>query len=88
MGEMQRRQAVGNYPLSNSKAGQQIQVDLKNAKQKECECGNKYFNQVVGVFIVSALVSPTGQELVVQRPELVCSECKKEIKFIDLEKKP
>ena len=60
--------------------GQQIQVDLKNAKQRECECGCKYFIPVVQVFTVSALVSPTGQELAVQQPVLVCMECKSLLK--------
>ncbi len=79
MGEAQRRMAAGNYPLGQPRPGQQVQVDLKNATQKECECGCKYFNQEIAVFIVSALTSPTGQELTVQQSRLVCSECKKQL---------
>lgn len=87
MGESQRRQTLGNYPLGQPKPGQQVQVDLKDAKQRECECGCKYFNQVMTVFIVSALVSPTGQELIVNQPALICSECKKQFNPGDLNKK-
>jgi hypothetical protein len=58
----------------------QIQVDLKNATQRTCQnmigdhsgigtvtehmCGCKYFMPVVAVYTVSALLSPTGQELI------------------------
>jgi hypothetical protein len=55
--------------------GEQIQVDLKNATPKVCECGSKYFVPVVMVFTVSALLSPTGQELTAQQPVLVCKNC-------------
>ena len=54
---------------------QQIHVDLTNAKQKECECGCKFFEQVITVFTVSALASPTGKELTATQPVLVCKDC-------------
>lgn len=78
MGEAERRKAMGLVPRA-LKPGEQIQVqiDLKDATPRECECGCKYFIPVVQVFIVSALVSPTGQELIAQQPVLVCMECKK-----------
>ncbi len=60
--------------------GQQIQIDLKNATPKICACGCKYFIPVVAVYTVSALVSPTGQELVAQQPVLICMECKEVLK--------
>lgn len=52
-----------------------IQVDLKNATQKNCPCGCPYFMQVAMVYTVSALISPTGQELTAHQPALVCIEC-------------
>jgi hypothetical protein len=52
-----------------------IQVDLKNATQKFCPCGCPHFMQVSNVYIVSALVSPTGQELMANSPVLICVEC-------------
>jgi len=56
---------------------QQIQVDLKDAVPKVCECGSGYFIPAVKVYTLSALLSPTGQELTAQQPVLVCMECKK-----------
>lgn len=60
--------------------GQQFQIDIRNANQKVCECGCKYFIPVVAVYTVSALVSPTGQDLVVQQPVLICMDCKEMLK--------
>ena len=59
---------------------QQIQVDLKNATQVECECGCKFFIPVVTVYTVSALVNPTGQDLTAQQPVLICKDCEKQLK--------
>ena len=75
MGEAERRKQMGLGPRTLH-PGQPIQVDLKNANPKVCECGCKYFIPVVAVFTVSVLVSPTGKELTVQLPVLVCMECK------------
>lgn len=59
---------------------QQIQVDLKNATQRACKCGCKFFIPVFTVYSVSALMSPTGQELSAQIPVMVCLECKEVLK--------
>jgi hypothetical protein len=77
MGEANRMREKG-IQFKQLQPGQQIQVDLKNAVQKVCECGCKYFIPVIALYTVSALVSPTGQELTVQQPVLVCRECGKE----------
>lgn len=74
MGEAARVAMMGNG-ARQLRPGQQIQVDLKNAVPKVCECGSKYFIPVVSVYTVSALVSPTGQELMAQQPVLVCKDC-------------
>jgi hypothetical protein len=58
---------------------QQVKVDLAKATQCTCACGCLYFIQAVTVHIVSALLSPTGQELPVQVPALVCMECKAQL---------
>lgn len=56
---------------------QQFQVDLSKSKQRACcACGCKYFTPAVTVHIISALISPTGQELTAQVPVLLCMECK------------
>ena len=74
MGEARKRMemGLGARPLQ---PGQQIQVDLKNANPKVCGCGCKYFIPVVACYTVSALVSPTGQELTAQQPVLICKNC-------------
>ena len=88
MGEAQRRKAACNYPLGQVMPGQQqqVQFDLKNAKQKVCECGCKYFQQVIEVYVLSAILSPTGKELPGNRLVLVCSECKKPLNLEKIEK--
>ena len=80
MGEARRRMDATGFQMKPLQPGQQIQVDLKNATPKVCECGCKYYVPVVQVYIVSALISPTGQELTVQQPVLVCMECKEVLK--------
>lgn len=75
MGEARRRE---QFMMQNGiKLGpQQFQVDLTKAEQRSCVCGCKYFQQAMAVFTVSALLSPTGNELPVQVPHLICLECK------------
>ncbi len=75
MGEANRMRENG-IQFKQLKPGQQIQVDLKNAVAKICVCGSELFTPAVKVFTVSALVSPTGQEMVAQLPVLVCMACK------------
>lgn len=83
MGEAKRRMDAGlGFTPGALPANQQIQIDLKNATQKVCECGCQYFQTVSMAYIVSALVSPTGQELLAQRPILVCLQCKTPINLI------
>jgi len=74
MGEAARLRDKG-IQFKQLQPGQPIQVDLKNATQRACECGCKYFIPVVAVYTVSALVSPTGQELTAQQPVLICRNC-------------
>jgi hypothetical protein len=54
---------------------QQFQINLKNAVPRLCECGGKYFQQVFMAYTIPPLMSPTGQELTVQQPALMCIEC-------------
>lgn len=55
---------------------QQVRIDTSKSPAKACSCGCVHFTPVVSVHIVSALISPTGQELVAQVPVLVCLDCK------------
>jgi len=81
MGEAQRRIGMGLVP-KGIKPGQpiQVEIDLKNATPRLCECGCKFFTTAVQLFMVSALLSPTGQELMAQQPILICLECKAVLK--------
>ncbi len=74
MGEANRMRENG-IQFKQLKPGQQIQVDLKNAVPKPCGCGCMHFIPVVAVYTLSALLSPTGQELTAQQPVLVCKNC-------------
>jgi hypothetical protein len=76
MGEAIRMRDRG-VQFKQLQPGQQIQVDLKNATPKLCECGSELFTPAIKLYTVSALVSPTGQELTAQQPVLVCLECRK-----------
>lgn len=62
----------GGQPMQQ----QQIKVDLTKATQRKCACGCEYFMPALKVYAVSALVSPTGQELTAQVQVYVCMECK------------
>jgi len=79
MGEQARRMAAGGPQFKPLQPGQQIQIDMKNAKPKVCECGSELFTPAVKVFTVSALLSPTGQELTAQQPVLICLKCQKSL---------
>lgn len=76
MGEAKRRMETTGFQMKPLQPGQQVQVDLRNAVPRLCACGCRYFQPVVMVYTISALVSPTGQELTAQQPVLVCMECK------------
>jgi hypothetical protein len=65
------------FPIKQLKPGQPIPIDINNATRRAGECGCKFFQPVVMLYTVSALVSPTGQELMVQQAALLCMDCKK-----------
>lgn len=81
MGESTRRNNLSQFPSqhNNFNQPQQITVDLKDVPPKSCECGCMLFQQLIMCYTVSALLSPTGKELLAQRSVLVCMECKKEL---------
>jgi hypothetical protein len=74
MGEAVRMRDHG-VQFKQLKPGEQIQVDLKNATEKLCACGHGIFVPGIKLYTVSALVSPTGQEMMAQQPVLVCMRC-------------
>jgi hypothetical protein len=77
MGESMRRNKLSQFPNQHPlPQPQQINVDIKDATPKLCSCGCKFFQPAIMCYTVSALLSPTGQELLAQQPVLVCMECK------------
>jgi len=55
---------------------QQMNIDLSQAENVGCEeCGNLYFTPVALMKRLSALVSPTGQELKFPVQCFQCNEC-------------
>jgi len=77
MGESMRRNNLNQFPNQHhAPQPQQIQVDLKDATPKLCSCGGKFFQPAIMCYTVSALLSPTGQELLAQQPVLLCLDCK------------
>lgn len=83
MGEAKLRMEQTGFKMKPLQPGQQVPVTpemMKNAKRKQCVCGCRLFTPAVAVHTVSALLSPTGQELIVQIPVLVCLECKEVLK--------
>ena len=80
MGESIRRMRETGHKLKLLQPGQQIQLtpkQMESAKVKACECGCEYFMPAIKVSTISAIISPTGQELTTQTPVLVCVDCHK-----------
>lgn len=50
-------------------------IDLKSATDLLCSCGNATFMPVMKFKRLSALVSPTGKEVVVPFEVYVCTAC-------------
>ena len=55
---------------------QQINIDLKSAEDVKCDqCENIYFTPAVLIKKISALMSPTGQEIMAPVQIFQCSSC-------------
>ena len=55
---------------------QQMNIDIKDAEDIKCEeCKNVYFTPVVMIKKLSALISPTGQEIMAPVQLFQCSVC-------------
>lgn len=66
----------GNQQKVQPMKPQQVTFNVEGEEPERCVCGCAYFTPAVMVYKVSALVSPTGQELIAQRPVLLCMECR------------
>ena len=55
---------------------QQVQVDLKDAETMTCQqCDNKIFIQGYVIKKLSAIISPTGQEVIAPVQVFNCGSC-------------
>ena len=55
---------------------QQVQVDLEDAETMICQkCGNKIFIQGYVIKKISAIVSPTGKEMIAPVQVFNCGNC-------------
>ena len=80
MGESMERLKSTGMKMKQLAPGQQIQLtpkQMESAVSKVCECGCEYFMPAIKVSTISAIISPTGQELTTQTPVLVCVDCHK-----------
>ena len=58
------------------KPKQQVQVDLKDAETMTClKCGNTVFIQGYVIKKISAIVSPTGEEVIAPIQVFNCGNC-------------
>ena len=55
---------------------QKVQVDLKDAETMSCQkCGNKIFIQGYVIKKISAIMSPSGQEVIAPVQVFNCGNC-------------
>ena len=60
-----------------AKEGIKFNINLKDATDIECEkCKNKIFDEKVMFKRLSALLSPTGQKVIIPLKVFECSSCK------------
>jgi len=65
-----------NQPNQPNQPNQQINLNLKDAEDIKCEeCENVYFTPVIMIKKISALISPTGQEIMAPVQLFQCSSC-------------
>ena len=61
---------------------QQIRVDISDAPWEKCECGGILLEESVAFKRLSALLSPTGQEIDVPVKIFLCRSCGKVPGFV------
>tara|TARA_Y100000034_G_scaffold119381_1_gene161120 strand:+ start:78 stop:317 length:240 start_codon:yes stop_codon:yes gene_type:complete len=64
----------------------QVQVDLKDAETMTCvKCDNKIFIQGYVVKKISAIISPTGQEVIAPVQVFNCGNCGEILPLADID---
>lgn len=73
-------------PTAGMPQGPQITPEMvRNAKTLECSCGGKIFQNALVIKRVSAILSPTSEELDIPVQVFVCMACDKVLPETDLE---
>ena len=68
------------------KPKKQVQLDLKNAETMKCaECDNSIFIQGYVIKKISAIVSPTGEEVIAPVQVFNCGNCGEMLPLADLD---
>ena len=80
MGDAKRRLDLTGRTMNKLQSGQAVNVDMKNAKQEICECGCEFFFPAITLWTISPIMSPSGQELISQKPAVLCVNCKKQLR--------
>jgi|WetSurSiteA1Bulk_404760.scaffolds.fasta_scaffold164678_2 hypothetical protein len=52
-----------------------VGVDVSKAVGKVCSCGCIYFIQAYELKTLSAIISPTGKEVLIQKAVWICKDC-------------
>ena len=55
---------------------QRIQIDVAGREPHVCECGCSTFKPAIQLYVISAIMSPNGQEIIAQNQVLACYKCK------------
>jgi hypothetical protein len=71
MRDHQRPPAIPN----RNQQPQQINVDITGKTPSVCVCGNDTFRPAIQLYVISAIMSPTGQEIIAQNGVLACCKC-------------
>ena len=62
--------------LNDPNGGPGMHIDMSNAIDMKCEkCGNHTFKNTTLIKTMSALVSPSGKEMIIPIPVFACESC-------------
>ena len=62
--------------LNDPNGGPGMHIDMNNAVDMVCEkCGNKTFKNTNLIKTISAIVSPSGKEMIIPIPVFACDKC-------------
>ena len=62
--------------LNDPNGGPGMHIDMSNAKDMICEkCDNHTFKNTTLIKTISALVSPSGKEMIIPIPVFACESC-------------